>query len=409
MNICKCLRRLAVLAVLIMSVSFSALAQQVSRKSVAEDLITLSYSSYKLPMDLGMVMFDSWKLTDDAVECFYVCKTEEIYNSICYEGYDMFKATSVASFKEMARSNNAVSLIVNVDADRGMKYHYSSPSGKMLTLSFSKSDLLEYLGVNEITPEFREWAVRMALDAMSSQAAAVGHVFVLEEITKKSVYYKQQIQVPIEKGDKYNLAKASLNDLINCSNASLFPLYSLYLEKGYAHTIISSVNKRTTKSEISFEELAYIYEYVKEEQQKMKAQKEAEEAAAAEAKAAEAARAANCVESPTDDDEESIPFQLIDVKPTFQGGDANAFSSWVMQRLVYPDSAKKNKVQGRVTLQFTIATDGQVENVKVLRGADPALDAEAVRVVSSSPKWTPGMVDGKPVRVTYTFPIIFQI
>ena len=405
MNICKCLRRLAVLAVLIMSVSYSALAQQVSRKSVAEDLITLSYSLYKLPMDLGMVMFDSWKLTDDAVECYYVCKTEEIYNSICYEGYDMFKATSVASLKEMARSNNAVSLVVNVDADRGMKYHYSSPSGKMLTLSFSKSDLLEYLGVNEITPEFRESAVRMALDAMSSQAAEAGHVFVLEEITKKSVCYKQQIQVPIEKGDKYNLAKASLNDLISCSNASLFPLYSLYLEKGYAQTIISSVNKLTTKSTISFEELAYIYEYVKEEQQKMKAQKEAEEAAAAEA---EAARAANCVESPTDDDE-PIPFQLIDVKPTFQGGDANAFSSWVMQRLVYPDSAKKNKVQGRVTLQFTIATDGQVENVKVLRGVDPALDAEAVRVVSSSPKWTPGMVDGKSVRVTYTFPIIFQI
>ena len=141
MNICKCLRRLAVLAVLIMSVSFSALAQQVSRKSVAEDLITLSYSLYKLPMDLGMVLFDSWKLTDDAVECYYVCKTEEIYNSICYEGYDMFKATSVASLKEMARSNNAVSLVENVDADRGMKYHYSSPSGKILTLSFSKSDL----------------------------------------------------------------------------------------------------------------------------------------------------------------------------------------------------------------------------------------------------------------------------
>lgn len=108
-------------------------------------------------------------------------------------------------------------------------------------------------------------------------------------------------------------------------------------------------------------------------------------------------------------EEEAIPFQLVEEKPKFQGGDANDFSKWVNSRLVYPDIAKENGVQGRVTLQFTVNADGSVTNVKVLRGVDSALDKEAVRVVSSSPKWTPGRQRDRAVKVTYTFPVIFQL
>ena len=108
-------------------------------------------------------------------------------------------------------------------------------------------------------------------------------------------------------------------------------------------------------------------------------------------------------------EEEAIPFALVEQKPMFQGGDANAFSKWVNQHLAYPDIAKENGIQGRVTLQFTVNTDGSVSGVKVLRGVDPSLDKEAVRVVSSSPKWTPGKQRDRPVKVTYTFPVIFQL
>ena len=108
-------------------------------------------------------------------------------------------------------------------------------------------------------------------------------------------------------------------------------------------------------------------------------------------------------------EEEAIPFQLVEEKPSFQGGDANAFSKWVNQRLVYPEIAKENGVQGRVTLKFTVEKDGRVTNVRVLRGVDPSLDKEAVRVVSSSPKWTPGKQRGRAVPVTYTVPVIFQL
>jgi len=107
--------------------------------------------------------------------------------------------------------------------------------------------------------------------------------------------------------------------------------------------------------------------------------------------------------------EEEIRFEIVEEKPKFQGGDENSFRTWVNERLVYPEVAKENGVQGRVTLSFVVGTDGRVTDVTVLRGIDPALDKEAVRVVSSSPRWTPGRQRDKPVKVRYNFPIIFQL
>lgn len=117
------------------------------------------------------------------------------------------------------------------------------------------------------------------------------------------------------------------------------------------------------------------------------------------------------VEGPEEEEieEEAIPFQLVEQKPSFRGGDANQFSKWVNERLVYPEIAKENGVQGKVMIQFTVENDGRVTNVRVLRGVDPSIDKEAVRVVSSSPKWTPGKQRDRAVRVTYTFPVIFQL
>jgi TonB family protein len=107
--------------------------------------------------------------------------------------------------------------------------------------------------------------------------------------------------------------------------------------------------------------------------------------------------------------EDSYPFQLVEDKPSFKGGDANKFSKWVNSRLVYPSSAKELGIQGRVTVQFVVRADGRVTDVSVLRGVDPVLDAEAVRVVSMSPKWKPGKSKGRAVDVTFTFPVIFQL
>ena len=108
-------------------------------------------------------------------------------------------------------------------------------------------------------------------------------------------------------------------------------------------------------------------------------------------------------------EEEEIPFAVVEEKPKFKGGDQNEFTKWVYSQVVYPEIAKENGVQGRVMLTFTVNTDGSVSDVKVLRGVDSSLDKEAVRVVSSSPKWSPGKQRNKPVKVKFTFPIIFQL
>ncbi len=103
-----------------------------------------------------------------------------------------------------------------------------------------------------------------------------------------------------------------------------------------------------------------------------------------------------------------VPFQLADTKPGFNGGDVNEFSKWVNERLAYPENCRKEGISGRVTLTFTVSETGKVTDVKVLRGVHEDLDNEAIRVVSSSPDWTPGLKDGKPVAIKYTFPLIFQ-
>ena len=108
--------------------------------------------------------------------------------------------------------------------------------------------------------------------------------------------------------------------------------------------------------------------------------------------------------------EEEVIFAInVDEKPTFNGGDANEFSKWVNSRLVYPEAAKENGIEGRVTLQFTIDKDGRLGDVKVLSTPDETLAQEAVRVVSSSPKWKPGKQRDRAVKVSYTFPVIYKL
>ena len=106
---------------------------------------------------------------------------------------------------------------------------------------------------------------------------------------------------------------------------------------------------------------------------------------------------------------QAVPFQDLEETPLFNGQGANEFSKWVSERLVYPESAKSAGIQGRVLVSFTISAEGKVTDVNLIKGIDEALDAEAIRVVSQSPDWTPGKQNGHPVPVLFAFPIIFTI
>jgi protein TonB len=114
-----------------------------------------------------------------------------------------------------------------------------------------------------------------------------------------------------------------------------------------------------------------------------------------------------------DDDEEieeEEVFYIVEDMPTFNGGDpATEFRKYIAQNLRYPEIAAENGISGRVIVQFAVNKVGQVVDAVVVRSVDPALDKEAVRVVMSSPKWTPGRQRGKSVKVLFTFPINFVL
>jgi TonB family C-terminal domain len=108
-------------------------------------------------------------------------------------------------------------------------------------------------------------------------------------------------------------------------------------------------------------------------------------------------------------EEETFFVFNVEEQPTFNGGDANEFTKWVNTHIQYPQIAQEMSIQGKVTLQFTIEKDGSLQNVKVLSTPDESLSKEAVRVVSSSPKWKPGRQRDRAVKVTYTFPVVFKL
>ena len=101
-------------------------------------------------------------------------------------------------------------------------------------------------------------------------------------------------------------------------------------------------------------------------------------------------------------------FMVVEEMPEFPGGMGECMK-WLGQNIKYPADAKEKGVQGRVIVQFVVEKDGTIVNAKVVRGVDPDLDAEALRVVNQSPKWKPGKQKGEAVRVKYTLPIMFRL
>lgn len=106
--------------------------------------------------------------------------------------------------------------------------------------------------------------------------------------------------------------------------------------------------------------------------------------------------------------EEEEVFYIVENMPEFPGGDV-ALRTYIAQNVKYPEIAKENGLSGKVFVQFVINQKGEVQDVKIARGVDPALDKEAIRVVQNLPKWKPGSQRGKPVKVSYTVPINFQL
>lgn len=100
--------------------------------------------------------------------------------------------------------------------------------------------------------------------------------------------------------------------------------------------------------------------------------------------------------------------EIVEQMPEYPGG-IPAMMEFIKDNIKYPESLKESAIQGRVVVQFVISETGEIGDVKVVRSIDPALDAEAVRVVKSMPRWKPGVQDGKTVSVKYTMPVMFRL
>lgn len=112
--------------------------------------------------------------------------------------------------------------------------------------------------------------------------------------------------------------------------------------------------------------------------------------------------------APIQEEEDQVVFQVVEKMPSFPGGDAALFK-FLGDNVKYPVIAQENGVQGRVICQFVVNKDGSIVDVEVVRSVDPSLDKEAIRVIKSMPKWSPGQQRGKPVRVKYTLPVNFKL
>lgn len=106
--------------------------------------------------------------------------------------------------------------------------------------------------------------------------------------------------------------------------------------------------------------------------------------------------------------EETKIFTVVEQMPMFPGGDA-ALMGYLRDNIHYPTVAAENGVQGRVVVGFVVERDGSITDVNILRSVDPSLDREAMRVVKSMPRWTPGKQNGSAVRVKYQVPVTFRL
>ncbi len=107
-------------------------------------------------------------------------------------------------------------------------------------------------------------------------------------------------------------------------------------------------------------------------------------------------------------EEENKVFDVVEENPSFPGGQA-ALMQWLNENIKYPVIAAENGIEGRVIVQFVVSKTGSISDVRVVRGVDPSLDKEAVRVVSNMPNWTPGRQNGTTVNVRFTLPVTFRL
>ena len=357
-------------------------------QSEATDILLgecISQSRSSMPMDFGAYSIDDIKLTKTSVTYSNTILDEAAFNQSKSQ-LENLKVNTLTSFQSQ-KNQLLLLFIMCIESNRSLRYEYSCPAaGASFHFDITPSDMKELYDIGAITDAFRKDVVTKYLETVSETPFTID-----SDVYSQVIFLESSVKDDMDGvGDYETFFRNILSESFQNHEAGvIFPAIALYLGVGLNEVLTDQTGESVTLK-IRYSELVDLYKSVS---------------------STTGTAQTNFIDDIVIEDlgDEPIPFQLVEVKPSFQGGDANKFSTWVNTQLKYPDIAKNNGIQGRVTLQFTVDVDGSVTNVKVLRGVDPSLDNEALRVVRLSPKWTPGRQKGKPVRVTYTFPVIFQL
>lgn len=353
--------------------------------------ITLIQLQDALPMQGAGYTFTDAKMDKYAFTYVYSLTNDDAYRQ-CKSNQESMKSETLYNLQNSPESVNHL-LLPCIDTGRMLRIRYTnSSSTDSFDINVTTKEMQELLNVSFISDEYRRTTIRNVIELTSEIPSSISS-------TKYSVTIPLTIDLsesPFKLDDEY--FRTTLSESIRAKEVSaIFPAIALYLGIGLEEILVDE-NGSSVLLSISAADLLKVF------------------------------KASNIIGQPSyysstppmppsldnlNDEapnyEESIPYQLVDVKPMFQGEDPNKFTTWVSSQLIYPKESKDNDVQGCVTLQFTVYTDGSIGEIKVLRSVDPLLDKEAIRVVSMSPRWTPGKMNGQPVKVTYTFPVVFRL
>ena len=336
-------------------ISFSVVAQTSDRKKAADQILrwTVQTIETELPKDLGETVLEECTMEYSSIHYHFTVKNPDTFAK-CLEDNNLFS--------ELIIIDDYVPLLC-LDAEYNVVFHFKCGSEPPKELMLPTANAKMRVSNKERQDVMKE-LITEALAKCGDSA------FQYQNMNNSVV----TLSIPLE-DELWNAINPDVDFLSGmiqgyfADNAPerIIPLVCLYLAKGEAVSFINESTGKKKNASVPFSRLRVI-----------------------------TSNAINDITS-------------VDVMPLFQGRDRVYFTRWVDDNIVYPEQAKRDGITGTVTISLTIDESGDVVNAQVVKGAYPLLDAEALRVVNKSPKWTPGYHDGKPVRVTFTFPIHFQL
>lgn len=250
------------------------------------------------------------------------------------------------------------------DAVIGIRYVYTFPGNEeTMNVEISHSDLLELLPYS-LNPAGRQIYAKDYFSATGAPAQISEDYLTIYEKTDNASYLTGHL-------DENDMAELVIDAFMENTRNYFVDLVCLWLEKGFCFSFVGPDNEQGNETRIPYGKLKEIYTSLYPSSLQ--------------------------------------PYVYLDKAPEFLGGDVDTFSKWVNENLIYPEEAKENGIQGRVILRFTVDENGSLKDISVINMPDRLLAAEAIRVVSNSPKWSPGEKDNEKVNVTYTFPVVFQL